>query len=319
MSGTPLLEIRDFRLNYGAVQALRHLTLSVNSGDIIGIVGESGCGKSSLINSILRLLPENASCRGAIYFKGRDLYTLSADEMRALRGSALSAVFQDPMRAHHPLLRIGRQMIDIQYRDPISRREKLKRAEDMLRQVEIPDPAKRLHDYPHRFSGGMLQRIAIAMALLSRPDLLIADEVTTALDATLEVRVIEILQALQRDIGCAILFISHHLHAVRSLCHYVAVMYAGEIVEYGAVADIFDSPQHPYTRRLLECDPGQTKDILRVLPTIPGEVPDLSALPPGCAFAARCTEALPQCATTPPPLIRAGHERLVRCWLHQKI
>lgn len=313
-----LLDIRNFSLSYGAVQALRHITLSVASGDIVGIVGESGCGKSSLVNAILRMLPESAKTQGGINFKNTDLYTLNNKQMRALRGTEMSVVSQDPMRAHHPLLRIGKQMTDIQYRDNITQSEKIKRAQDMLRQVEIPDPASRLNDYPHQFSGGMLQRIAIAMALLSRPDLLIADEATTALDATLEVRVIEILQQLQRDIGCAILFISHHLHAVRHLCHHVAVMYAGQIVEYGSTEDVFTHPQHPYTRRLLECDPGNAVEKLYHLPTIPGNIPNLSALPEGCAFADRCDDVMLHCTTKPPPVIVGNGQQQVRCWLHEK-
>ena len=313
----PLLEIRDFSLNYDKVRALRHVTLSVNKGEIVGIVGESGCGKSSLTSAILRLLPENAGTRGEIFFNGDDLYALGDDKMRALRGTAMSVVFQDSMRAHHPLLTIGRQMADIQYREKLSMAEKLERAEAMLQQVDIPDVRKRLGHYPHQFSGGMRQRIAIAMALMPRPDLLIADEATTALDATLEMRVMEILQQLQRDIGCAILFISHHLGVVRALCHRVVVMYAGEIVESGAVGEVFDNPQHPYTRRLLQCDPARAEKPLRHLPTISGDVPDLSALPAGCAFSGRCTEALPSCAEMPPPVIQETG-RLVRCWLHEK-
>ena len=243
------------------------------------------------------------------FFNGDDLYALGDDKMRALRGTAMSVVFQDSMRAHHPLLTIGRQMADIQYREKLSMAEKLERAEAMLQQVDIPDVRKRLGHYPHQFSGGMRQRIAIAMALMPRPDLLIADEATTALDATLEMRVMEILPAAcSGDIGCAILFISHHLGVVRALCHRVVVMYAGEIVESGAVGEVFDNPQHPYTRRLLQCDPARAEKPLRHLPTISGDVPDLSALPAGCAFSGRCTEALPSCAETPPPVVQGSRQ-----------
>ena len=317
MKDFPLLDICGFSLNYGDVQALRNITLSVGKGEIVGIVGESGCGKSSLTSALLRLLPENARAQGSIYFNGTDLYTLGSDDMRALRGKAMSVIFQDPMRAHHPLLPIGTQMVDIQYRENISTAKKLQRAAAALRQVDIPDAEERLGHYPHQFSGGMLQRIAIAMALMPRPNLLIADEATTALDATLEMRVIDILRQMQQDVGCAVLFISHHLGAIRELCDRVAVMYAGEIVEYGTIGDIFTNPQHPYTRRLLECDPARAQTPLRHLPTISGDVPNLSDLPAGCAFSARCTEALPSCATLPPPLIQAK-DKAVRCWLHQK-
>lgn len=316
MTENALLEIRDFSLGYGAVEALRNVSLSVGPGEIVGIVGESGCGKSSLINAILRLLPDTASTRGVIFFKRRSLYDLTEAEMRSLRGADISVIFQDPMRTHNPVIRVGAQMADIQRREKISRREKLARAADMLRQVEIPDPELRLRQYPFEFSGGMLQRIAIAMALMSRPALLIADEPTTALDATLEVRVIDTLKQLQKDYGCSILFVSHHLGVIAELCQKVAVMYAGEVVESGGLRDVFANPGHPYTRRLLECDPGHAKQTMRRLPTIPGDVPDLANLPDGCCFAPRCDSALTRCASQRPPAFLDGKDHTAACWLH---
>ncbi len=319
MTKDTLLDIHDFSLNYGDVEALRNISFSIGKGEIVGVVGESGCGKSSLMNAILRLLPVSAQVRGGIFFKQRNLYDLDETELQALRGVDISVIFQDPMRTHNPVISIGAQMVDIQYRNKISRAEKITRSINMLKQVEIPDPELRFRQHPSQFSGGMLQRIAIAMALMSRPDLLIADEPTTALDATLEVRIIDILRQLQQDYGCSILFISHHLGVVAELCQKVAVMYAGEIVESGELRDVFANPSHPYTRRLLECDPGHAKQSTRRLPTIPGDVPDLSNLPSGCAFAPRCDSALPKCVVQRPPIFNCGSGHEASCWLQETV
>lgn len=318
-----LLEIDNLSVDYeterGDLKALRDISFDVRPGEIVGIVGESGCGKSTLISAILRLTAPNTRFReGEVRFKGQDLLTASERDMRDLRGGDISIVFQDPMQTHNPVLSIGRQMLDIQHRDKISKSEKLDRAAKMLGNVGIPDPQARLNQFPHEFSGGMRQRIAIAMALMSQPDLLIADEPTTALDATLEVQIIERLKDLQRDMGCAILFISHHLGVIAELCERVVVMYAGAVVESGDVREIFHNPKHPYTRRLIECDPGHIKERARVLPTIPGEVPDLTALPGGCIFRDRCTQAMPHCTSHVPPLETVGHEHNAACWLNHK-
>ena len=323
MTGT-LLDIRGLSVDYetarGPLKALRDVSLAVREGEIVGIVGESGCGKSTLISSILRLTAPNARVRaGRILFKDQDLLRASAREMRALRGADIAIVFQDPMQTHNPVLTIGTQMVDIQHREAIPKAEKRRLAAAMLESVGIPDAWSRLAHYPHQFSGGMRQRIAIAMALISRPDLLIADEPTTALDATLEVQIIEKLKALQSDRRCSILFISHHLGVIAELCDRVVVMYAGEVIETGSVRDIFHDPRHPYTRRLLECDPGRAKTRARILPTIPGELPDLAALPGGCVFRDRCTEALPRCADERPAPAPCGTARTVSCWLNETV
>ena len=322
MSG-PLLDIRGLSVDYetarGPLKALRDVSLAVPKGRIVGIVGESGCGKSTLISSILRLTAPNARVRsGRILFRERDLLTASSREMRALRGDAIAIVFQDPMQTHNPVLTIGAQMVDIQHRQAIPRAEKRHRAAEMLKSVGIPDPESRLAHYPHQFSGGMRQRVAIAMALMSRPDLLIADEPTTALDATLEVQIIDLLKAAQAERRCSILFISHHLGVIAQLCDRVAVMYAGEVVEAGSTRDIFLDPRHPYTRRLIECDPGRAGTRLRVLPTIPGELPDLAALPAGCVFRDRCAQAMPLCADAPPSPSACGRGHAVSCWLNER-
>ena len=281
-----ILDVRNLSVSYatprGELKALRDVSITVPERSIVGIVGESGCGKSTLISAIIRLMAPNAQVgTGSVLFKGDDLLTLADAQMRALRGTEISMVFQDPMQTHNPVLTVGRQMIDIQYRDPLSKAEKRKRAADMLARVGIPDARERLNQYPFEFSGGMLQRIAIAMALMAKPSLLIADEPTTALDATLEVQIIKQLRELQNDIGCSILFISHHLGVIAELCDQVVIMYAGEVVEAGSVRDVFHRPAHPYTRALLECDPGHIKKKTRILPTIPGSIPDLVKLPGG--------------------------------------
>jgi oligopeptide/dipeptide ABC transporter ATP-binding protein len=216
-------------------------------------------------------------------------------------------VFQDPMTSLNPVLTIGRQMSDIQYRSSTNRSEKNARSRQMLERVGIPDPSTQLHRYPHQLSGGMRQRVAIAMALMAEPSLLIADEPTTALDATLEVQIILRLKELQRDFGCSMLFISHHLGVIAELCDAVVVMYAGEVVESGRTRDVFHEPRHPYTRKLLECDPARIAGAVRELPVIEGGLPDLVSLPPGCIFSERCSERLSRCDTVKPRLAGTGH------------
>ena len=309
---TPVLDIRDLSVDYqtdrGVLHALRHINLQIEAGRIVGIVGESGCGKSTLISTIIRLLAPNATiAAGAVHFKGRNLLDLDPDGMRALRGNEISMVFQDPMTSLNPVLSIGRQMTDIQYRDASSKAEKRARAIRLLERVGLPDPAEQLRRYPHHLSGGMRQRVAIAMALMTQPALLIADEPTTALDATLEVQIIERLKQLQRDFGCAILFISHHLGVIAELCDEVVVMYAGELVESGSTRDVFLSPRHPYTRKLLECDPARIQKASRNLPVIAGKLPDLVDLPRGCVFRERCDLAVDVCTREQPRLDNGDH------------
>ncbi|MER9951474.1 ABC transporter ATP-binding protein [Mesorhizobium sp. M0047] len=314
------LEIRGLALDFGTprgrIHALRNVSLDVPAGQVVGIVGESGSGKSTLAYTVMGLLPENADVTaGSIVFEGQDLLKLSTPARRSLLGDRLSMIFQDPMTALNPVRTIESQMLDIQHHEQVSVREKRACAIDMLHRVGIPDPQSRITAYPHHFSGGMRQRICIAMALLVRPALLIADEPTTALDATLEVQIIHLLKDLQKEIGCSILFVSHHLGAVAELCDRVAVMYAGEVVEQGAVRDIFHSPAHPYTRALLECDPGRIRKKTRVLPTIPGEVPSLLGSTKGCIFRQRCSQAFDRCAQENPLEYRIGVDQLARCHL----
>lgn len=302
-----------FTTEGGELRALQDVSLDVPERRIVGIVGESGCGKSTLINSILGLLADNGRIdSGEILFAGHDLTRLSQQQMQALRGPQIATVFQDPMGALNPVISVGKQMEHIQYRSGLSRAEKHAKSADMLRRVRIPDPEAALKRYPHEFSGGMKQRIAIAMALMMEPALLIADEPTTALDATLEVATIELLRELQGQIGCSVLFISHHLGVIAELCDDVVVMYAGEVVERGTTRQIFYTPEHPYTERLLDCDPAAQSERSRQLPTIPGEIPDLRTRPPGCIFAARCHCREEVCDTIAPPEIeKQGHS--TRC------
>ncbi|MEM8728466.1 MAG: ABC transporter ATP-binding protein [Pseudomonadota bacterium] len=299
-----------FSTEDGPLHALKEVTFDIPERRIVGVVGESGCGKSTLINAILGLLADNGEIRGGqIFFETEhDLARLTAREMQDLRGPRIATVFQDPMGALNPVLSVGRQMINIQYRTGKSRAEKTTRAIEMLKLVRIPDAESALSRYPHQFSGGMKQRIAIAMALMMEPALLIADEPTTALDATLELTTIELLKDLQEKIGCSVMFISHHLGVIAELCDDVVVMYAGEVVERGTVRDVFQTPRHPYTRRLLECDPARQHEPTRILPTIPGEIPDLRHRPAGCVFAARCLDRHTGCDAPQDEIaVTAGH------------
>jgi len=317
-----VLEVRDLSLDFGSprgrLHALRHVSLKVPRGRVVGVVGESGSGKSTVALACMGLLAANAQVVGGeILLEGRDILRMNQDELQAVRGRRASMIFQDPMTALNPVRSIGTQMVDIQYRDRITDSEKRKRAAEMLGRVGIPDPRSRLKAFPHQFSGGMRQRICIAMALLVEPALLLADEPTTALDATLEVQIIKLLERLQSEIGCSILFVSHHLGTVAELCDDVVVMYAGEVVEQGTVRDIFGNPGHPYTRALLECDPGRIKEKTRQLPTIPGDVPDVLNVPPGCIFRDRCPRAFERCASESPVAHGAAGtaEHLARCHL----
>ena len=314
----PVLDIQGLSINYqtelGPLQALRDVNLVVPEGKIIGIVGESGCGKSTLISAIIRLLAPNAQIgQGSVDFKGKDLLNLSPEQMRSLRGDEISMVFQDPMTSLNPVLTIGRQMSDVQHRDSSSRTEKKARSVMMLERVGISDPETQLQRYPHHLSGGMRQRVAIAMALMAEPALLIADEPTTALDATLEVQIIHRLKDLQREFGCSILFISHHLGVIAELCDEVVVMYAGEVVESGSLRDVFVNPKHPYTQKLLECDPARIAQPTRELPVIDGSLPNLVELPGGCIFRGRCASAVTRCGAER-PLLAGGHH-LAACHL----
>jgi len=315
-----VLRIRDLSVNYqtdrGVLEAIRHVNLDIPKGSIVGVVGESGCGKSTLITSIIRQLDDNADIsNGSIEFEKQDLLKLSLDKMRNISGTKLSIIFQDPMSTLNPVLSIGRQMIDIQYRDKISKKRKKQRSIDMLTKVGIPDPRNQLNQYPYELSGGMQQRVSFAMALQAGPSLLIADEPTTALDTTLEVQILKLLKELQEEMGCSILFVSHHLGVIAELCDYVVVMYAGEIVEQGSTYEIFNNPAHPYTVKLLECDPASISKKQNLLPTIPGEIPDLINISGGCIFKNRCDQSIERCDKVTPILNKFDTHHFVSCHL----
>jgi oligopeptide/dipeptide ABC transporter ATP-binding protein len=298
-------------------EAVRDVSFSVGPGEIVGIVGESGCGKSTLSASLMRLLPENGEITaGSVWFRGRDVGQLGREELRALRGSEIAMIFQDPLTSLNPTFTIGAQMLDAQrahQRAGEQRASFRARAVETLEQVGIPDPSKALACYPHEFSGGMRQRIMIAIALLLEPALLIADEPTSALDVTLEAQVLELLRALRDAHETALLLISHDLGVVAQLCDRVVVMYAGRAVEQGDIYQIYERPHHPYTRALLDSMPSRARSGER-LRSIPGRVPSLSALPAGCAFAPRCPHARPVCQHDPEPTVVDGVS--VRCHMH---
>jgi peptide/nickel transport system ATP-binding protein len=314
----PLVRIRDLVLEAatarGTARILRGIDLDIGRGRILGIVGESGSGKSSLAACLLRLLPPNVTrLTGGVEFGGVDLLGLDAAAMAEWRGTRIAMIFQDPMTALNPLFTVGTQLVDvIRRRQPgIARSEALARAEGMLKRVTIADPRARLSAYPHELSGGMRQRVMIAMALLAGPDLLLADEPTTALDATVEAQIVALLEELRRDFSGSIVFISHHLGLVAQLCDDLCVMYGGSVVETGPASPVIGHPLHPYTRALLACEIGEA-DGGRLV-SIPGDVPDPVAPPPGCVFAPRCPRAEARCTAEPPALRGAGEGRRAAC------
>lgn len=306
----------DFSTPNGPVHALRNVDLNVPQNRIVGIVGESGSGKSTVVSAVMRLLANNANVLdGTIHFEGRNILTMKEKELRAIRGEEIAMVFQDPMTAQTPVLSIGQQMIDIQYRRPLSNKDKRQNAIEMLNRVGIPDSSERVDQYPHQFSGGMRQRISIAMALMMNPKLLIADEPTTALDVTLEAQIIHLFRELKKSFDGSIIIVSHNLGLIAELCDEVIVMYAGEVVESAYVEDLFYRASHPYTRALLECDPARLGELTEDLPTIPGDVPDLQKVSPGCIFAPRCTEEFDTCSHQAPPMAALNSTHEARCHL----
>jgi peptide/nickel transport system ATP-binding protein len=318
-----LLDVQGMRVTYhthmGPLQALYDIDFHIDPGEIVGIVGESGCGKSTIASALLRLLPPNGEITaGKILFKGQDQLKLDREALRKMRGRDIAMIFQDPMTSLNPVFTVGSQMMDVQKahlsgkktRHRVLRRQAI----EMLTRVGIPDASDRIDNYPHQFSGGMRQRIMIAMALMSEPALLIADEPTSALDVTLEAQILELIKELRDSYGTAVLFISHDLGVIAQLCDRVIIMYAGSVVEHGDVHSIYASPQHPYTRMLLAAIPSQKHRGER-LATIPGRVPSLSALPPGCKFADRCPWKQPICKEEEPRYLELNG-RQVRCHMY---
>ncbi|HSP15605.1 MAG TPA: ABC transporter ATP-binding protein [Thermoanaerobaculia bacterium] len=324
-SAGPLLEVKNLRTSFftgdGAVHAVDNVSFNVGRGEAVALVGESGCGKSVTALSIMRLVaPPGKITGGEVRFKGRDLASLSENEIRKVRGDDIAMVFQEPMTSLNPVFKIGWQVAEaVRIHRKVSKKEAWKKAGEMLELVAIPDPIKRLDDYPHQLSGGMRQRVMIAMALSCDPELLIADEPTTALDVTIQAQIMELLASLQQRLGLAVLLITHDLGVVAEFCERVIVMYTGRIVEEASVRDLFANPAHPYTRGLLKSLPSVTavdSSAPHRLPTIKGMVPPLTALPHGCKFNPRCPDVMDICLGNEPARMVVGVEHDARCYLH---
>jgi len=318
----PVLEVRDLQTRlvtrWGTVKAVDGVSFTVSAGETLGLVGESGSGKSMTCLSIVRLVPCPAAriVGGSVLLDGEDLLTKSEQEMQRLRGRKVGMILQDPMSSLNPVFSIGRQV-----REPVAMYHRLRgrslneRAAELLAAVRIPSPAERLRAFPHQLSGGMRQRVVGAMAIAAPPRLLIADEPTTSLDLTIQAQYLQLLDELQRKHGLAMIFITHNLGIVSKICDRVAVMYAGRIVEMGAVRRIFTSPAHPYTRALLESIPRLGVRTSR-LTAIEGQPPDMARLPGGCAFAPRCAHVMDRCRAEAPPEFPVAEGQVSRCWLH---
>jgi peptide/nickel transport system ATP-binding protein len=319
-AAAPLLEVSGLRTHFftkaGVVKAVDDVSFALAKGEVLGLVGESGSGKSITGYSIMGLVdPPGRVVGGSIRLAGRELVGLPTEAMRALRGNRVAMIFQDPMMTLNPVMRIDRQMTEaILAHRKVSEAQARARAREALVAVGIPSPDERLQAYPHQFSGGMRQRVAIAIALLNRPDLIIADEPTTALDVTIQGQILYEMQKLTRETGASLIWITHDLSVVAGLADRIAVMYAGRIVEQGSCADVLGAPAHPYTQGLLDSVPSRNPRGTR-LRQIPGMTPSLMALPAGCAFRDRCPRAAAACAEAPPmrPVAAAGEPRGVRC------
>jgi len=313
-----LLRVEDLHVSFptedGVVHAVRGMDFSIEPGETVGIVGESGSGKSVSTQSILQLVPD-AAVKGRALFDGRDLLTMSVRELRAVRGARIGMVFQDPLSSLHPQYRIGWQIAEaVRAHRRCSATEARRTAIDLLEQVGLPAPERRVDDYPHQFSGGMRQRVMLAMAVALRPALLIADEPTTALDVTIQAQIIDLIARLQHEYGTAVLLITHDLGVVAEVADRVVTMYAGRVVETAPVLDVFDRPHHPYTQGLLECMPGASTRGRALVP-IAGQPPSMLHEPSGCAFAPRCRHALPSCTTTAPPVQHLSPDHRSECVL----
>ena len=320
-----LLEVRNLATHFatrdGVVKAVNGISYHVDEGETLGIVGESGCGKSVGVLSIMRLVPEPPGriVDGEILFRGQDLLKLSGADMRRVRGGEIAMVFQDPFTSLNPVLTVGFQITEaLRLQRAMNGKSAQNRTVELLRLVGIPDPEIRMKEYPHQFSGGMRQRVMIAIALSREPRLLIADEPTTALDVTVQQQIIDLVKRLQSQLGLAVIWITHDLGVVASVARRVAVMYAGSIVEEASTIDLFASPRHPYTIGLLESLPSLRDERDKKLSSIPGQPPDLTTLTGGCPFADRCDYVEERCRKEHPPLEVVGSGHSVACWRKDK-
>jgi oligopeptide/dipeptide ABC transporter ATP-binding protein len=321
-----LLQVQGLKTYFftfeGIAKAVDDVSLYIDKGETLGLVGESGCGKSVTALSVMRLIPEPPGkiVQGEILFDGVNLPDLTMRQMRDIRGKRISMIFQEPMTSLNPVFTIGDQISEMfVLHEKLSKKEGWQRAVEMLRKVQIPSPEKRVHEYPHQLSGGMRQRAMIAMALSCNPEILIADEPSTALDVTIQAQIIDLMMHLKEDFDAAIMLITHDLGVIAEIAQRIVVMYAGKVVEEGKTLAIFEDPKHPYTRGLLKSIPklGERSQYGRKrLQEILGIVPSLYELPPGCSFYPRCPEALAMCQEHVPDLIDTGNSHRVRCWLH---
>jgi oligopeptide/dipeptide ABC transporter ATP-binding protein len=318
----PLLDVRNLSIEFATAQgmltAVRDVSFHINAGEVLGLVGESGSGKSVTALAILRLLPPQARIHGSIRFRDDELLQIPEPQMRHIRGAGISMIFQEPMTALNPVMRVGDQIAEAVLAHAsgngrVCKSDAWRLAVDSLRTVAIADADRRARDYPHQLSGGQRQRVMIAMAVVNRPSLLIADEPTTALDVTIQAQVLDLLAELREKFSLAMLFISHDLAVVSQISHRIGVMYAGSVVEMGMARDVFLQPMHPYTRGLLNSVPTLRSDRAKPLQTIEGSVPAVSALPPGCAFEPRCASRIASCADALPPLVEVSPGHVTRC------
>jgi len=321
-----VLEVNDLRTQFftpeGVVKAVDGVSYDVKEGETMALVGESGCGKSVSALSIMRLIPRPPGriVSGKISFQGVDLSTLSDEEIRKIRGKEIAMIFQEPMTSLNPVLTIGRQLTEtLEVHLNMNRDDGARRAAEVLKLVGIPDPERRLTQYPHQFSGGMRQRVMIAMALTCNPKLILADEPTTALDVTIQAQILELLKDLSRRLGVAMIIITHNLGVVARYADRVNVMYAGKVIESGASVEIYHHPQHPYTLGLLHSVPRLDEPRREKLDPIEGQPPDLSNLPQGCSFRVRCRFAHEKCAGETPPLRDAGEKHQSACWMAERL
>ena len=318
-----LLSVNKLKTHFltpeGVIRAVDDVSFKIDKGKVLGLVGESGCGKSVTALSLMRLIPQPGRIiSGEIFFDGRDLLKLGNEEIRKLRGNRMAMVFQDPMTSLNPVFTIGNQISEIfRVHKGLKRSEAMNKAQFLLQRVGIPDPSRRIKEYPHQLSGGMKQRVMIAMAISCEPSLIIADEPTTALDVTIQAQILRLLRELIETSNTALILISHDLGVIAEMADEVAIMYAGKIVEYTNTADLFAAPLHPYTIGLLQSIPrGEEKK--KRLQTIEGSVPRLTDLPKGCMFNPRCKYVVEQCRRDEPELVDAGGGHLVRCWIDMK-
>ena len=320
----PLLEVKglgvEFQTRGGTAHVLEDIQLHIQRGETLGLVGESGCGKSITALALMRLIPQPPGriTSGQILFDGQDLLQLPEAQMRRVRGNRISMIFQEPMTSLNPAYSVGDQITEsVRLHQGLNAKDGLARAVEMLEAVGIPDALRRVHEYPHQFSGGMRQRVMIAMALACQPDVLIADEPTTALDVTVQAQIFDLIRDLRERSGTAVLLITHDMGAVAEMTDRVAVMYAGRMVEEGPTDVVLSNPCHPYTQGLIACAPGRSPQSHgQPLQEIPGTVPSLLERQGGCTFADRCSQAQPRCRTTVPPStwVQSGHR--VMCWLY---